>query len=49
LIRTGADRTCDANLADEAASIGARFDTAESRARVAAFAAASAKSATSTR
>jgi 2-(1,2-epoxy-1,2-dihydrophenyl)acetyl-CoA isomerase len=49
LIRTGADRTFDANLADEAASIGARFDTAESRARVAAFAAASAKSATSTR
>ena len=45
LIRAGADRAFEANLADEAASIGARFDTDESRARVAAFAAASAKSA----
>jgi 2-(1,2-epoxy-1,2-dihydrophenyl)acetyl-CoA isomerase len=45
LVRTGADRSFEANLGDEAASIGARFDTEESRARVAAFAAASAKSA----
>ena len=45
LVRRGADRTFEANLDDEAASIGARFDTDESRARVAAFAAASAKSA----
>ena len=49
LVRQGADRTFTENLADEATTIGARFDTAESRARVAAFAAASAKSATSTR
>jgi 2-(1,2-epoxy-1,2-dihydrophenyl)acetyl-CoA isomerase len=49
LVRTGADRSFEANLADEAASIGARFDTQESRARVAAFAAASAKSARSAR
>ena len=45
LVRTGADRTFAENLDDEAASIGARFDTDESRVRVAAFAAASAKSA----
>lgn len=45
LVRTGAGRTFDENLADEAASIGARFDTDDSRARVAAFAAASAKAA----
>ena len=45
LVRTGAHRSFEANLDDEAASIGARFDTDESRARVAAFAAASAKSA----
>ena len=45
LVRSGVDRTFEANLADEAASIGARFETDESRARVAAFAAASAKSA----
>jgi len=44
LVRSGADRTFEENLADEAASIGARFDTDESRTRVAAFAAASAKS-----
>lgn len=46
LVRAGADRTFAENLDDEAASIGARFDTDESRARVAAFAAASAKSRT---
>ncbi|WP_243075388.1 enoyl-CoA hydratase/isomerase family protein [Microbacterium sp. SS28] len=45
LVRVGADRSFEANLADEAASIGARFETDESRARVAAFAAASSKSA----
>ena len=44
LVRTGAGRAFAANLDDEAASIGARFDTDESKARVAAFAAASAKS-----
>ena len=44
LVRTGAGRSFAENLDDEAASIGARFDTDESRARVAAFAAASAKS-----
>jgi 2-(1,2-epoxy-1,2-dihydrophenyl)acetyl-CoA isomerase len=44
LVRVGAERTFAENLADEAASIGARFDTDDSRARVAAFAAASAKS-----
>src|SRR6187431_120477 len=49
LVRTGADRTFAENLDDEAASIGARFDTDESRVRVAAFAAASAKSARSAR
>ena len=43
LIRTGAHRSFAANLDDEAASIGARFDTDESRVRVAAFAAASRK------
>ena len=43
LVRTGADRTLAENLDDEAASIGARFDTPESRVRVAAFAAASRK------
>ncbi|MFF2631613.1 enoyl-CoA hydratase/isomerase family protein [Microbacterium sp. NPDC058021] len=45
LIRTGARRAFADNLDDEAASIGARFDTAESRVRVTAFAAASRKSA----
>lgn len=44
LVRTGAGRSFADNLDDEAASIGARFDTDESKARVAAFAAASAKS-----
>jgi len=43
LVRTGADRTFAENLDDEARSIGARFDTEESRIRVAAFAAASRK------
>lgn len=46
LIRTGAHRGFDVNLDDEARSIGARFDTAESKVRVAGFAAASAKNAT---
>jgi 2-(1,2-epoxy-1,2-dihydrophenyl)acetyl-CoA isomerase len=41
LVRVGADRAFADNLADEAATIGARFDTEESRLRVAAFAAAS--------
>ncbi|WP_240658902.1 enoyl-CoA hydratase/isomerase family protein, partial [Microbacterium sp. CPCC 204701] len=45
LVRTGPDRSFEENLADEAASIGARFDTDDSRARVAAFAEASAKAA----
>jgi len=45
LVRSGAGRSFTENLDDEAASIGARFDTDEARARVAAFAAASAKSA----
>ena len=43
LVRTGADRTFAENLDDEARSIGARFDTEDSRIRVAAFAAASRK------
>ena len=43
LVRIGADRTFAENLDDEAATIGARFETDESRARVAAFAAASTK------
>ena len=43
LVRVGADRTFAENLDDEAASIGARFDTDESKVRVAAFAAASAQ------
>nr|WP_231562911.1 enoyl-CoA hydratase-related protein [Microbacterium mangrovi] len=41
LVRTGAHRTFGENLADEAATIGALFDTDEARARVAGFAAAS--------
>lgn len=45
LVRIGADRDFGENLDDEAATIGARFETDESRARVAAFAAASTKSA----
>ena len=43
LVRTGAARAFTDNLDDEARSIGARFDTDEARARVAAFAAASRK------
>ncbi len=43
LVRVGAARTFAENLDDEAATIGAAFDTPEARARVAAFAAASAK------
>jgi Enoyl-CoA hydratase/carnithine racemase len=43
LVRTGAHRSFAENLDDEARSIGARFDTEESRLRVAAFAAASRK------
>jgi 2-(1,2-epoxy-1,2-dihydrophenyl)acetyl-CoA isomerase len=49
LVRTGAHRSFADNLDDEAASIGARFDTEESKVRVAAFAAASRKPASSTR
>lgn len=45
LIRAGARRSFTDNLDDEARSIGAAFDTPESRARVAGFAAASAKTA----
>jgi 2-(1,2-epoxy-1,2-dihydrophenyl)acetyl-CoA isomerase len=45
LVRVGADRTFAENLDDEAASIGARFDTEEAKVRVTAFAAASAKAA----
>ncbi|GAA1995841.1 enoyl-CoA hydratase/isomerase family protein [Microbacterium ulmi] len=47
LIRTGAARAFADNLADEASTIGTRFETDESRLRVAAFAAASRKRATS--
>jgi 2-(1,2-epoxy-1,2-dihydrophenyl)acetyl-CoA isomerase len=43
LVRTGAGRSFAANLDDEAETIGAAFDTPEARARVKAFAAASAK------
>lgn len=43
LVRTGADRSFTENLADEARTIGACFDTDQARARVAAFAAASTK------
>ncbi|MEV7694470.1 enoyl-CoA hydratase/isomerase family protein [Microbacterium sp. NPDC089189] len=43
LIRSGPLRPFTENLDDEARTIGAAFDTAESRARVAAFAAASAR------
>ncbi|MBD7957589.1 enoyl-CoA hydratase/isomerase family protein [Microbacterium sp. Sa4CUA7] len=46
LIRTGAHRAFQDNLDEEAASIGARFDTDESRVRVVAFAAASRKNTT---
>lgn len=41
LVRVGAGRSFADNLDDEAKSIGARFDTDESKVRVAAFAAAS--------
>ncbi|MDJ1114335.1 enoyl-CoA hydratase/isomerase family protein [Microbacterium dauci] len=41
LIRAGADRSFAENLADEARTIGAAFDTDDSKTRVAAFAAAS--------
>jgi 2-(1,2-epoxy-1,2-dihydrophenyl)acetyl-CoA isomerase len=41
LVRSGAGRDLADNLDDEARSIGGRFDTEESRVRVAAFAAAS--------
>ncbi|RZI93840.1 MAG: enoyl-CoA hydratase/isomerase family protein [Microbacterium sp.] len=41
LVRTGAHRPFAENLDDEARSIGARFDTEESKTRAAAFAAAS--------
>jgi 2-(1,2-epoxy-1,2-dihydrophenyl)acetyl-CoA isomerase len=41
LVRIGAQRTFAENLDDEAATIGAAFDTADARQRVAAFAAAS--------
>ncbi|WP_312678243.1 enoyl-CoA hydratase/isomerase family protein [Microbacterium sp.] len=44
LIRAGARRAFAENLDDEARTIGARFDTPESKARVAAFAAASRRS-----
>jgi 2-(1,2-epoxy-1,2-dihydrophenyl)acetyl-CoA isomerase len=45
LVRVGADRTFAENLDDEAATIGARFDTEESKVRVAAFVAGSRKQA----
>ncbi len=41
LVRTGAGRSFTENLDDEAATIGAAFDTADARARIAAFAAVS--------
>lgn len=47
LIRAGARRSFTDNLDDEARSIGAAFETPESQARIAAFAAASAKTARS--
>ncbi|GAA1858927.1 enoyl-CoA hydratase/isomerase family protein [Microbacterium koreense] len=47
LIHAGARRTLSENLDDEAATIGARFETDEAKARVAAFAAASRKQAVS--
>ncbi|WP_295826608.1 enoyl-CoA hydratase/isomerase family protein [uncultured Microbacterium sp.] len=43
LVRVGAGRTFAENLDDEAATIGAAFETPEAKARVSAFAAASAK------
>jgi 2-(1,2-epoxy-1,2-dihydrophenyl)acetyl-CoA isomerase len=44
LVRSGAGRTFAENLSDEAATIGRAFDTPDAKARVAGFAAASAKS-----
>ncbi|TQJ30177.1 enoyl-CoA hydratase/isomerase family protein [Microbacterium sp. SLBN-146] len=46
LVRTGAHRSFAENLDDEAATIGAAFDTEASRARIAAFAASARKRAT---
>lgn len=43
LVREGADRTFEENLDDEARSIGARFDTADAKARITAFAMRAAK------
>ncbi|MFT4137312.1 enoyl-CoA hydratase/isomerase family protein [Microbacterium sp.] len=43
LVRTGAGRALEENLADEARTIGAAFDTPEAAARIRAFAAASAR------
>ncbi|MFT4212633.1 MAG: enoyl-CoA hydratase-related protein [Microbacterium sp.] len=43
LVRGGAARSLAENLDDEAATIGAAFDTADARTRIAAFAAASAR------
>ncbi|SDQ67220.1 enoyl-CoA hydratase/isomerase family protein [Microbacterium sp. cf332] len=43
LVRQGATRSFVENLADEARTIGARFDTEEARVRIDAFAAASAR------
>lgn len=43
LVRAGPDRPFAATLADEAATIGARLDTDEARARIAAFAARSSR------
>jgi 2-(1,2-epoxy-1,2-dihydrophenyl)acetyl-CoA isomerase len=48
LIRVGAHRTFEENLADEAKTIGVSLDADESKVRVAAFAAASRKKAAST-
>lgn len=48
LIRVGAHRTFEENLADEAETIGASLDADESKVRVAAFAAASRKKAAPT-
>jgi 2-(1,2-epoxy-1,2-dihydrophenyl)acetyl-CoA isomerase len=45
LVRTGADRPFAENLDDEARTIGAAFDTPDAAARIAAFAAASARKA----
>lgn len=44
LVRVGRSRSFSENLADEARTIGARFDTEEARVRISAFAARSAKS-----